>query len=263
MIIIAGTHRSGSSYVTRLLHHAGIPLGPAEEYLPADSSNPLGYFEQRSVVDLNSRLITGFSRLHSTIESLACRAIYATCPNPTTFARRAAQLAGEMRAHANRLDRAVIKDPRFSLTYPVWRPLVDFHGIVVVLRHPEASARSMKHRDGIPLWMAFRFWNYHIENLLTWLPHEQTLFVSFDELASANAQDELRRMHAYFSPGCSETRFIQQGKAMFSEELRHWVAQSNHNLPTRTKDLWNALLHLADANRSRYFGGERLRPLPW
>lgn len=263
MIIIAGTHRSGSSYVAGLLHDCGLPLGPSADFLPADPANPLGYFEQRAVVDLNSRIITGFRRMQSPLEGLVCRAVYATRPGPEAIARRAARRVDEMRALGERFDRTIIKDPRFSLTYPHWTPLARFHGMVVVMRHPEASARSMHRRDRIPRGVAYRFWDYHVEGLLRWLPAERTLFVDFDRLAGPDSDEELRRLHVYFAPAVPEAEFVRRGRAMFADELRHWAPRSEGDLPARTQALWTRVTAMAADHRARFSQGERLRPEAW
>jgi hypothetical protein len=42
-LIVTGMHRSGTSLLASFLRAAGINLG--ENLYPADSANPLGYFE--------------------------------------------------------------------------------------------------------------------------------------------------------------------------------------------------------------------------
>lgn len=259
MIIIAGTHRSGSSYVAGLLHESGLSLGPEAEFLPADAANPRGYFEQRSVVDLNSLLITGFSRTRL-LESLACRGRYALLPSIDGIRRRARRHTAAMQGLGERFAHSIIKDPRFSLTYPVWANHAPFTGFVVVIRHPEASARSMHRRDWIPRQLAYAFWNYHVEHLLQWLPTTETLFIDFDRLAGADAVEELDRMHSYFAPPMARETFVSRGRAMFAADLRHWAPSDDTDLPASTQALWARLTALSAGHRAAFAAGARLRP---
>src|SRR5438132_4481954 len=56
-IAITGMHRSGTSLLAEILMRAGVHFGPPEQWLPADESNPRGYFEDRRVIDLDDRLL--------------------------------------------------------------------------------------------------------------------------------------------------------------------------------------------------------------
>ena len=47
MILIAGTHRSGTSLVARLLYESGADFGNPEGFYPPDQWNRGGYFEQK------------------------------------------------------------------------------------------------------------------------------------------------------------------------------------------------------------------------
>ncbi|MEX2604635.1 MAG: hypothetical protein WD361_10545 [Gracilimonas sp.] len=56
-LIITGTGRSGTSFVARKLYEAGFPLG--EQFIPPNSRNPEGYFEDIEVVGANKQLTAG------------------------------------------------------------------------------------------------------------------------------------------------------------------------------------------------------------
>ena len=69
MIVITGMHRSGTSLVSMVLDSFGLDFGEHSEFYAADQWNQEGYFERRDVVDINSRLITGFNRTTNPISS--------------------------------------------------------------------------------------------------------------------------------------------------------------------------------------------------
>ena len=55
MFIVAGSGRSGTSAVTRMLHEAGLTAG--HDLIEADDSNAEGYFEERAVVQMNDAIL--------------------------------------------------------------------------------------------------------------------------------------------------------------------------------------------------------------
>lgn len=65
MIVVTGMHRSGTSLVAMTLEALGVSFGNHEEFYGSDRWNERGYFERRDVIDLNSRLLTGFPRTGS------------------------------------------------------------------------------------------------------------------------------------------------------------------------------------------------------
>ena len=71
MMVVTGMHRSGTSLLAMTINALGQPFGDESAMYGADQWNERGYFEQRAVVDLNSRLITGFGRTDGGWKSLA------------------------------------------------------------------------------------------------------------------------------------------------------------------------------------------------
>jgi hypothetical protein len=55
LFLIAGSGRSGTSAVARLLHEAGF--GAGHDLIGPDESNAEGYFEERAVVELNDAIL--------------------------------------------------------------------------------------------------------------------------------------------------------------------------------------------------------------
>src|ERR1700709_755262 len=55
VLVIAGMHRSGTSFLASLLHGCGCLMG--ETLLPADAHNRPGYFEDLEFLDLNRRML--------------------------------------------------------------------------------------------------------------------------------------------------------------------------------------------------------------
>ena len=55
MMIIAGSGRSGTSAVAKLLHQSGISVG--RDLIEPDEANADGYFEERGVVEANDLIL--------------------------------------------------------------------------------------------------------------------------------------------------------------------------------------------------------------
>jgi hypothetical protein len=153
LIVILGMHRSGTSCLAGMLQRAGMYLGK-DLMDAAASSNPAGHAEAWEAVRINDRLL----ELSGGAWDRAPRRL---AGDADTAARMAAFLA-ELRAEPV----AGWKDPRTTLTFPLWRPhLADFR-VAACLRHPLAAARSLRVRDGWPLARGLRLWADYNERLL-------------------------------------------------------------------------------------------------
>lgn len=147
--VILGCGRSGTSLAAGLLAEAGYDLGP--RLLSADPSNPKGFFESRTVNDLNEQLLeplTGARPLDATGRPLASRPLrdgerwLAALPADVTVPPRP-ELEPALRAAVDAPGPAARKDPRFVWTLPVWAPLLPGALRLCVFREPGRTARSI------------------------------------------------------------------------------------------------------------------------
>jgi hypothetical protein len=58
------------------------------------------------------------------------------------------------------------KDPRAALTLPFWRSVWGDLTVIVTLRNPLATARSLNRRDGMPIQEGMSLWSVHYRSLL-------------------------------------------------------------------------------------------------
>ncbi|MGE0431455.1 MAG: hypothetical protein AB7S36_04270 [Planctomycetota bacterium] len=176
-IVVIGMHRSGTSAITRLLARTGIELGPPDQLLVAQPSNPHGHFELGPVVDISQRLLAlhgGDWHRPPTIPD----------PLPDTDGLRA------LRAEAiEQLDLALgsarcwaIKDPRLSVTWPFWRPLLpEAVEVLICVRSPLNVADSLTRRDGFARVDGLRLWQRYVAAILGHDLPRRTV-VSYDHL---------------------------------------------------------------------------------
>ena len=143
-ILVLGMHRSGTSAVAGWLHHAGLAL-PDAVLPPHPVDNPHGYFEPRSLVQLNNRLLRAVNLDWQSDGPLSVADL-------AQAARGApGEAVDDWLHHARALDRPlVLKDPRLSRLLPIWLPALARHDFsvhcVLVVRSAEAVAASLARR---------------------------------------------------------------------------------------------------------------------
>ncbi len=246
MILVAGMHRSGTSCIANVLMELGVPFGDPVGFFGANEWNARGYYEQCDVVDLDNRLITGLPCTDGGWRRLVSNVIYVTHPARSVLRRRFDALRSEMEELDRKYVGVAVKDPRFCLTWPFWEEIRPLEGIVICLRHPLASALSINRRNRVPLSVAFRFWDWHMEGVLAGLSRPGCLWVDYDRLASDAFEPELDAIRRFFELDASPERAREVHAAVFDASLRHFDPPDDGRLPDRTRALWRELLERRD-----------------
>ncbi len=208
-VVILGMFRSGTSMTAAILDILGVGFG--EDLLPGSRANPLGYFEDRSFMDLNRRIV---------------REAGGSLQDPPPRARILAQEAAFRQAIAEQVKPREAslwgwKDPAASLTIELYaRHLVN--PFVIVCRRaarPVAESYgkmvSMSLADGIKLWSVF---NERIDTFLANHPDIPVLEIRFEALTKQPEQ-------------CVEALIDFLGLDPTKEQRARAV---NHVLPRRT-----------------------------
>jgi hypothetical protein len=242
MIVVTGMHRSGTSLFAQLLLRLGLDFGNPSGFSADRSRLEAGYTEHDDVIDLNSLLITGFPRHQGALAAALSQAVYTRMPGPAAIARRAATRAAELREAAARYQGLAVKDVRFCLTLDAWRPFVPIDRVVVCLRHPGEVVRSLRSRQRYPLWLGYRFWNYHVRSLLRQIEGLPVLYVRFEALTGAGHGAELARIAAFLPLKVSNPALQDTFETLFDPALRHHRADAEAPLPPITRALWDDLV---------------------
>lgn len=158
-IVVMGMHRSATSLVAKGLHHE-IFMG--DDLMPANASNPQGYYESLAIVRLNDAI------LH------AAGGNWRKPPKPDAIlavrAQFDEQIAQLMQQHYRKAleqgyELCGFKDPRLSLTIKLWQPhLINAH-YVGVWRSPVDIARSLQKREGMSLDEGIALATYYQQQL--------------------------------------------------------------------------------------------------
>lgn len=157
-LIIAGMHRSGTSFVASLLHRAGVNLG--DRLMPGGPGNERGHFENTEFVEFHERWLhlNGYDQAGWTVSG--------RLELSETGQAEALDLVGSNR----RPGAWGWKDPRTSLFIDLWANLVPSARYVLLYREPAEVIDSLYRRGDERIVqdpeLAARAWLCHNEVLL-------------------------------------------------------------------------------------------------
>jgi hypothetical protein len=179
-----------------LLSDSGYYRG--DQLLRPKEDNPKGFFEDRHINDLNERIMRSvipFTRmrlLHRWFPRIPLRSNgwMALLPLDATV-RTSAQQQLEISSLTERTP-FCFKDPRFSYTYPGWKPFVGDAVMIVVFRHPAEVCASIisffrRRRVGYTPSFIFAVWLRVHEHIIKHIREGGPwLVVNYDDLLSGS-----------------------------------------------------------------------------
>lgn len=184
--LILGAQRSGTSVASHMLSKFGVHFGNPDRFLQA-GHNPI-FFELKWVNQYNDRLI----------QSLGYQYTDFFLPIEADFDREniveiAQELPDQIRNEWGNETVIGIKDPRFSLTFPVWEKALTSLGykiqVIFALRHPGEflqSNRKLFHNwEGWDETRHFNFW-LQLNFAATYFTRDYPVFfIRYDDVMSA------------------------------------------------------------------------------
>ncbi len=129
--------------MTQALADAGFNVG--EHLIPGSETNPNGFFEDIEVNRINDEILADMACAAGAVRpprSLWWLGAFAPTVEPRIVVSRAVGWIPPVPF--------VLKDPRFSHTYPAWKPLLGEHRVVVMVRpiaEVHESLSAMAQRD--------------------------------------------------------------------------------------------------------------------
>lgn len=248
-VIVLGMHRSGTSALARGLQMLGVYLG--NDFLSPQPDNPTGYWEDRSIFEINERLLAVFglkwehvaliddAQWHDQgVESLLAEAVQ------------------YLRTHFVSNSLWGFKDPRTIRLLPFWRSVLQRLEVderyLVVIRNPRSVASSLMRRQGMDALTAHLLWLVYVVPNLSLIADRPFIVADYD-LVMSDPRRELERIAHGLDIPLDDT-----GKAGISEfatdfldaNLRHSffnVADFESNLyfPPLTREAYLRLRWLA------------------
>ncbi|HID98754.1 MAG TPA: glycosyltransferase [Thiotrichaceae bacterium] len=178
-LIVLGMHRSGTSVVARLLNMMGAYFSPEKEIVPPTTANPKGYWERWDILCLQEDLLKkGLGITWDNINQFKTSDI--TPEIQAEFEPKAREIVLGLDAHRPWM----MKDPRFCLLLPFWRPLLEIPVCVYVHRSPVQVAQSLKKREDFSMMLGVALWEKYTLQGLANIADIPRILVSHEELMS-------------------------------------------------------------------------------
>ena len=161
IFFIAGMHRSGTSYLAETLSFLGLELPNSIQ--PGGKDNPKGHFESFNITQYLDGLLAELGMSWDTFISI---------PDgwfSSEYAEKATQeLCDKLHGDFTGDGPALLKDPRLSLFFPIFKDIVDVENLndfyIIPLRHPVEVAASLGKRNRISTYRSYLVWLNYLFN---------------------------------------------------------------------------------------------------
>ena len=178
-VAVVSIGRSGTSVISRILHEVlAIDFGEESDHIPRNHNNPDGYFENRVLLELNERILAAvngavlrppamdaFSMLNESIKN--------------ELIETATERLGFYAANKPNFG---WKDPRLSLTFPIWKAAIPNVTAIIVVRDPRAVMRSIADQLEVPAETLAGLWLEYYRRIFRDTADCPRVVVSFDQL---------------------------------------------------------------------------------
>ena len=159
-IFVIGMHRSGTSMVARLLNLMGVYFGPEGISTGAGRENPKGFWERKDVRALNNQILHAADSEWDQVSGFSLDKI--SPQDLDAITEKLQRLVLELDAHRPWF----LKEPRFCLTFPLWKQHLAHPICIHTHRSPIQIAQSLKSRNNFPLHFGIALWEkYTLESL--------------------------------------------------------------------------------------------------
>ena len=158
-------HRSGTSAFARGLKAMGVYLG--NDFLETKPDNPTGYWEDRTIVALNERILSALGLQWEDVTLIEDD----FCEKPEVATIRGLAI-DHLRQNFETHPLWGFKDPRTIRLLPFWRSVLETVGVednyLVAIRNPLSVASSLQQRQYMDaptahkLWLAYSVPNLHL-----------------------------------------------------------------------------------------------------
>ncbi len=178
-LVVLGMHRSGTSAMARVLSLSGAQL-PNDLY-PAGPDNERGFWESKSVIQLDEEILDGVDSGWDDIFAGRPRRYLSNFDR--VFRHKAEAVLASAYSDAELI---VLKDPRINVLSGFWDSALRAQGYepiyVTMVRNPLEVAASLRERNKIPTEQGLLMWLDHMLAAERDTRHAKRLFVSYDDL---------------------------------------------------------------------------------
>lgn len=178
-VMVVSIGRSGTSLFARILDQVlGVDFGDERDHIPRNHNNPDGYFENAEFMAFNDRVLQAADGW-----VLAPPAIdypqRLGAPAMDAFAQEARALLAK---YSQNKPTFGWKDPRVSLTLPVWRAACPGVVPIIAFRKPPSVLSSISAQLGRPVDALAYLWIAYYERIFAYTAGMPRYVVSYDDL---------------------------------------------------------------------------------
>ncbi len=220
VVFVLGMARSGSSATARVMSLCGGRL--PESLLPANRSNPTGYWEPSAAVRVNARFLVATGS--SFFDTQLIQEISEDAPLARQFIADIAELLQAYRGTSSDAP-LIVKEPRISILLPYWLAAAERTGlsprVIIPVRHPNEVASSLGTWKGLSnahtaeLWLKY---NLLAERHTRHLPR---VFISYERLL-ANWRHEVLAISQALGLPLTPNEEVEQ---FLNPGLRHTISE--------------------------------------
>src|SRR6056297_1463983 len=162
-VVVIGMHRSGTSLVAGIMQCLGVDMG--SNLLSGNRGNPLGFFEDEDILDLNKRILGQKDNVVDYPHDLE------------TILNQKDIWYPEIKNIIKEKEGALWgwKDPRSSLTLPLFLPYLNNPYIIVCLRDHKNIADSLKRRDNLDIKKGEEISCFYYQKIFSFLQENEQL----------------------------------------------------------------------------------------
>jgi hypothetical protein len=283
MIFVLGMHRSGTSALTGALAKAGICSGDESTLYGPDLNNEKGFYEQREVVEINeSVLITDFTRNFPELSDYGCSetpgdlhglgwlfGAWLDIKNLSIepgIVTRIERFLHKLWSENPEETSFVIKDPRLSLTLPIWGKYIDDPVIFIMVRHPAAVARPLWRRDRIYESLSHQIWVRYTHAAMVHSTNHKTFVIDYDRFVE-NPESMIDEIFSWLNRIGFRQKVHKPAEAVkfISPVLRHHQIDTNAGLPAELIELHEAIKKSCPLMPVDYLSIQKIRNdlYPW
>lgn len=193
-IFVLGMHRSGTSMACRLINLMGAYFGPEGCQHSPNEENPKGFWERKDFRALNDDMLAAAGCSWHECGGWSLDAL------PDDLRRDFGNRARELIFRLEAFRPWVTKEPRFCLTFPVFRQFCESPVVVMVVRNPAEVAASLASRNGFTATKSLDLWHFYVHSALAATDGIPRILVRHDALisrpvaATRSMFDELREI---------------------------------------------------------------------
>ena len=245
IVLVIGMHRSGTSLTTRIVNMMGYTIGNGADIIEADSGNPTGYWEHRSFVSLNRKLLAA-NLLPGTVSNF--------------LFPKLKEKAAELILSFKDCNRIVLKDPIASITLPFWVECIKTClpenavnvSTVICVRNPLDVSKSLQNRGlfekNINCWL----WEKYLSSAIKNSEGLPSFIMQYEQYFNERRDDKISELACFLGSNLSE-EILGEIKQFIDPALRESNVGDKiwkQNLSQKVKKLY---LNLINRNTRNVF----------